>query len=95
MQICVIIFLPDVLSAGVGIKNLVLIIFANFSAAAFLVQVLLYLFRGSLTARQIVDQAYRWVGGWADGRARAWAVGAGLVHYRQKCIVAWGPWARC
>lgn len=40
-------------------QNLILIAFANFYAAAFAVQVLLYCFRGSLTARRIVDQAYR------------------------------------
>ena len=40
-------------------QNLILIAFANFYAAAFVVQVLLYCFRGSLTARRIVDQAYR------------------------------------
>ncbi|KAL4419050.1 hypothetical protein ABPG77_011032, partial [Micractinium sp. CCAP 211/92] len=57
--ICIIIFLPDQLSGGVGIKNLILIIFANFGAASFIVQVLLYIFRGSLTARRIVDTAYR------------------------------------
>ena len=47
------------MSAGVGIKNLILIAFANFSAAAFLVQVLLYTLRGSLRARRLVDSAYR------------------------------------
>ncbi|KAL4451723.1 hypothetical protein ABPG75_007385 [Micractinium tetrahymenae] len=57
--ICIIIFLPDQLSGGVGIKNLILIIFANFGAASFIVQVLLYIFRSSLTARRIVDTAYR------------------------------------
>jgi hypothetical protein len=40
-------------------QNLILIAFANFYAAAFVVQALLYCFRGSLTARRIVDQAYR------------------------------------
>lgn len=58
-QVCAIIFIPDAMSAGMGIKNLVLIVFANFSAAAFLVQLLLYTFRGSLVARRLVDQAYR------------------------------------
>lgn len=59
LQVCAIIFVPDAMSAGVGIKNLILIAFANFSAAAFLVQVLLYTLRGSLRARRLVDSAYR------------------------------------
>lgn len=57
--VCVIIFIPDALSVGVGIKNLILILLANFSGAAFLVQVLVYAFRGSLSARRVVDSAYR------------------------------------
>ena len=68
-----IIFIPDALSVGVGIKNLILILLANFSGAAFLVQVLVYAFRGSLSARRVVDSAYRWAGG--GGR-----VGWGGVH---------------
>ena len=66
LQVCLIIFLPGTFSAGVGFKNLFLIIFANFASATFLVQVLLFWFRGSLRARSIVDQAYRWGGdgGW-------------------------------
>jgi hypothetical protein len=44
---------------GLGIKNLILILLANFSGAAFLVQVLLFGFRRSLLARRIVDGAYR------------------------------------
>ncbi|PSC69540.1 Callose synthase 5 [Micractinium conductrix] len=65
--VCIIVFLPEQLSGGVGIKNLILIVFANFGAASFLVQVLLYAFRSSLTARRIVDLAYRtmdWFLGW-------------------------------
>ena len=58
-QVCIIVFVPGAVSAGVGIKNLFLIIFANFSAAAFGVQILLFVFRRSLTARRVVDQAYR------------------------------------
>lgn len=121
-QVCIIVFLPEQLSGGVGIKNLILIVFANFGAASFLVQVrvrvclgcccallvhtlhcalrssaqinqsmyerpahvlpfrtppqvLLYAFRSSLTARRIVDLAYRWVAaaqpraGWGCGCA--------------------------
>lgn len=47
------------MSVGVGVKNVVLILLANFSAGAFLVQVLLYAFRRSLKARAVVDGAYR------------------------------------
>lgn len=57
--VCVIIFVPAAMSVGVGVKNVVLILLANFSAGAFLVQVLLYVFRRSLKARAVVDGAYR------------------------------------
>ncbi len=59
MQVCIIIFIPGAISVGVGIKNLILIMLANFSGAAFLVQVLLFGFRRNLLARRIVDGAYR------------------------------------
>lgn len=65
--ISIIVLLPDQLAAGVGLKNLILIVFANFGATSFIVQVLLYGFRGSLNARRVVDQAYRildWFLGW-------------------------------
>jgi hypothetical protein len=58
--VCVIIFIPGAFSVGVGIKNLILIILANFVGGAFFIQVLLFAFRGSLWARRIVDGAYRW-----------------------------------
>ena len=56
--ICAIIFVPSV-GGGVGLKNFVLIIFANFSAAAVVTQVLTYVFPSSLISRDIVDKAYR------------------------------------
>lgn len=56
--ICAIIFVPSV-GGGVGLKNFILIIFANFSAAAVVTQVLTYVLPSSLLSRDIVDKAYR------------------------------------
>lgn len=56
--ICAIIFVPSV-GSGIGLKNLVLIIFANFSAAAVVTKVLLYLAPNSLSLRGTVDTSYR------------------------------------
>lgn len=56
--ICAIIFVPSV-GGGVGLKNFILIIFANFSAAAVVTQVLTYVFPSYMISRDIVDKAYR------------------------------------
>ena len=57
--VCAIVFMPDA-GSGIGIRNLILIMFANFSFATVLTQVLLYLApRGALGPRGLVDGAYR------------------------------------
>lgn len=57
--ICAIVFIPSA-GSGIGVKNLVLIIFANFSFASVVIKSLLYLApRGTLGPRSIVDSAYR------------------------------------
>ncbi|KDD75094.1 1,3-beta-glucan synthase, partial [Helicosporidium sp. ATCC 50920] len=64
--VCVIIFIPGGVSAGVGVRNLVIIVFANIEIVAIVAQVLLYTCRGSLKARYITDSAYRMLD-WALG----------------------------
>ena len=56
--ICAIIFVPTV-GGGVGLKNFILIIFANFSAAAVVTQVCMYVFPRYLISRDLVDKAFR------------------------------------
>eukprot|EP00889_Picochlorum_renovo_P001952 jgi/Picre1/28982/NNA_004376.t1 len=50
--ICAIIFVPSV-GGGVGLKNFVLIVFANFSAAAVVTQFLMYVFPRHLLSRDL------------------------------------------
>jgi 1,3-beta-glucan synthase len=56
--VLVCIYAPEA-GSGVGLKNLVLILFANFSLAVVLAQTLLYLGAASLPLRSLVDAAYR------------------------------------
>lgn len=57
--ICAVVFMSSKTS-GIGVRNLVLIIFANFSFASVVVQTLLYLApRSALAPRGAVDAAYR------------------------------------
>ena len=55
---CAIICVPTV-GGGVGLKNFILIIFANFSAAAVVTQVCMYVFPRYLISRDLVDKAFR------------------------------------
>ncbi|KFM22655.1 Callose synthase 5 [Auxenochlorella protothecoides] len=57
--VCCVIFIPGGFSAGVGVKNLIIIIFANMSAVSVATQILLYGCRDSIMARHIVDASYR------------------------------------
>lgn len=57
-----IIFIPESVGSGVGWKNIAIIIFANFEIFVVVTQLLLYLRRGSLKARYMVDTAYRCAG---------------------------------
>ena len=52
-------FVPAGVAAGVGLYNVLLIVFANFSACAVLAQLALYMGRSSLHARYVTDHAYR------------------------------------
>jgi hypothetical protein len=57
--ICAIVFIPSS-GSGIGVRNLVLIIFANFSFATVVIKVLLFMApRGSLGPRSVVDSAFR------------------------------------
>jgi len=56
--ICAIIFVPTI-GGGVGLKNFILIIFANFSAATVVTQFCMYVFPSNLISRDLVDKAYR------------------------------------
>jgi len=56
--VCAIIFVPSTTN-GIGLRNLVLIIFANFSFATVVTQTVLYLAPNSLSLRNAVDAAYR------------------------------------
>jgi len=56
--ICAIIFVPSV-GGGVGLKNFVLIVFANFSAAAVVTQFLMYVFPRHLLSRDLVEKSFR------------------------------------
>lgn len=56
--ICAIIFVPTI-GGGVGLRNFILIIFANFSTAAVFTQVCMYVFPSNLLSRDLVDKSYR------------------------------------
>ena len=56
--ICAIIFIPTI-GGGVGLRNFILIIFANFSTAAVVTQVCMYVFPTNLLSRDLVDRSYR------------------------------------
>ena len=56
--ICAIIFVPTI-GGGVGLRNFILIVFANFSTAAVITQVCMYAFPSNLLSRTLVDKSYR------------------------------------
>ncbi|KAK2080835.1 hypothetical protein QBZ16_000689 [Prototheca wickerhamii] len=57
--VCCILFIPGGFEAGVGVKNLIIIIYANFAGLTVIVQLLMYCCKWSLKARFVVDTAYR------------------------------------
>ena len=56
--ICAIILIPTI-GGGVGLRNFILIIFANFSTATVVTQVCMYVFPSNLLSRDLVDKSYR------------------------------------